>query len=112
MAKAYFKLTKSTAKQPYRFNLHAPNHEPVLTSENYAGKAGAMNGIESVRTNAPLDERYERKESKDGQHRFNLTARNGQVIGASERYTTERSRENGIDAVKKYAPTADLKDET
>ena len=53
MADGYFKLTKSTAKQPYRFNLHAPNHEAILSSENYAAKAGALNGIESVRTNAP-----------------------------------------------------------
>ena len=41
MANAYFKLSKSTARQPYRFNLHAPNHEIILGSENYAGKAGA-----------------------------------------------------------------------
>ena len=112
MANAYFKLLKSTAQQPYRFNLHAPNHEIILRSENYASRAGALNGIESVRENAPMDARYERKQSADGQYMFNLTARNGQVIGTSERYTTERSRDNGIDAVKRHAPMADLKDET
>ncbi len=112
MANAYFKLSKSTAQQPYRFNLHAPNHEIILTSENYAGKAGALNGIGSVRENAPTDARYVRKQSRDGQYMFNLTARNGQVIGTSERYRTEQGRENGIEAVKRYAPTAELKDET
>lgn len=112
MANGYFKLLKSTAKQPFRFNLHAANREVILRSENYAAKAGALNGIESVRENAPIDARYVRKQSTDGQYYFNLTARNGQVIGTSERYTTERSRDNGIEAVKRNAPTADLKDET
>ena len=112
MAEGYFKLTKSTAKQPYRFNLHAANHEVILTSENYAAKAGALNGIESVRTNAPLDERYERKRSRDGQYMFNLLARNNQVIGTSERYPTERARDGGIEAVKRCAPTASVKDDT
>lgn len=112
VANGYFKLLKSMGQQPYRFNLHAPNHEIILRSENYAAKAGALNGIASVRENAPIDTRYERKESRDGQHYFNLTARNGQVIGTSERYTTERSRDNGIEAVKRYGPSAELKDET
>lgn len=112
MANAYFKLLKSTAQQPFRFNLHAPNHEIILRSENYAGKAGAKNGIESVRENAPIDSRYERKQSTDGQHFFVLTARNAQVIGTSERYRTEQGRDNGIDAVKRHAPKAELKDET
>ena len=110
MANAYFKLSKSTAQQPYRFNLHAPNHEIVLRSENYAGKAGG--GIESVRENAPIDARYQRERSSDRQYIFNLIARNRQVIGTSERYRSEQSRENGISAVKRYAPTADLKDES
>ena len=112
MAKGYFKLLKSAARQPYRFNLHAANHEVILKSENYAGRAGALNGIASVRENAPSDARYVRKQSTDGQHYFNLTARNGQVIGTSERYRTEQGRDNGIAAVKRNAPSADFKDET
>ena len=112
MANAYFELLKSTAKQPYRFNLRAPNHETILRSENYAAKASARNGIESVRLNAPMDERYERKRTTDGGYMFNLTARNGQVVGTSERYSTEQAREKGIEAVKRHAPTAELKDKT
>ena len=108
----YFKLAMSQASQPYRFALHAPNHEIILTSENYAGKAAAMNGIESVRENAPVDARYERKRSSDGQHMFNLTARNRQVIGTSERYRTQQGRDAGIEAVKRYAPSAEVNDET
>ena len=112
MANGYFKILKSSAQQPYRFNLHASNHEVILRSENYSAKASALNGVASVKENAPIDQRYVRKESTDRRYYFNLTARNGQVIGTSEMYQTERGRENGISAVKRYAPTADIRDET
>lgn len=37
----------------YRFRLKASNGENVLSSEPYTTKAACMNGIESVRENAP-----------------------------------------------------------
>jgi hypothetical protein len=48
------------------FNLKAGNHEVILTSERDATKTGAENGIAFVKENAALDERYQRKMSKDG----------------------------------------------
>ncbi len=39
----------------YHFNLVAPNGEVIATSESYEGKAGALNGIESVRRNADAE---------------------------------------------------------
>lgn len=36
----------------YRFNLKAGNGEVIATSQGYASKSGALNGIESVRNNA------------------------------------------------------------
>ena len=36
----------------YRFRLKARNGKIVGTSEGYTGKAGCLNGIESVKTNA------------------------------------------------------------
>ena len=36
----------------YRFRLKARNGEIIAISENYAGKAGCLNGIESVKKNA------------------------------------------------------------
>ena len=36
-----------------RFRLKARNGEIIATSEGYVAKAGCMNGIESVRKNAP-----------------------------------------------------------
>ena len=48
-------------------NLKAGNHEVILTSERYTGKAAAENGIASVKTNAH-DEHFHRKTAKDGDH--------------------------------------------
>ena len=72
------------------FNLKAGNHEVILTSERYATKAGAENGIASVKENAALDERYQRKMSKDNAPYFVLVAANGQTIGRSEMYSSTR----------------------
>lgn len=49
---ATFVLKKgSTGK--YHFNLVAPNGQVIATSESYESKASALNGIESVKRNAP-----------------------------------------------------------
>lgn len=37
----------------YRFRLKARNGEVIATSEGYKSKAGCLNGIESVKKNAP-----------------------------------------------------------
>ena len=38
------------------FNLTATNGEIILSSEGYTSKSGALNGIESVKKNAPIAE--------------------------------------------------------
>lgn len=90
----------------YRFNLKADNGQVILSSEGYSNLSGCENGIESVKTNAPNDSRYERLTSKNGKPYFNLKAANGQIIGNSEHYETEAGRDNGIESVKKNAPSA------
>lgn len=47
-----FELYKDKGGQ-YRFNLKAGNGEVIASSEGYASKASAKNGIESVKANAP-----------------------------------------------------------
>jgi uncharacterized protein YegP (UPF0339 family) len=37
----------------YRFKLKAPNGEVIAVSEGYSSKKSCMNGIESVKKNAP-----------------------------------------------------------
>ena len=96
----------------YYFRLRARNGEIILQSEGYVSKAGCKNGINSVKDNAPIDERYKRKTATNGQFYFVLVAANGEPIGKSEMYTTEQARENGISAVKRDAPYAPVEDIT
>ncbi|EPX76429.1 YegP family protein [Salipiger mucosus] len=106
-----FELYKDKAGE-FRFRLKAGNGEIILVGEGYKQKAGAENGVASVRTNAPLDDRYERKTNSGGDPMFNLKASNGQVIGTSEAYSSVAARDNGIASVKSNAPDAKLDDQT
>lgn len=105
-------LLKKSSDGQFRFVLKAGNGEIILTSELYKAKPSALNGIESVKKNASLDERYEKKVDKAGHPRFNLKAANHEIIGTSEGYNSEAARDKGIASVKANAPTAAIEDET
>lgn len=107
MAGSYV-LSKNDKGQ-YSFVLKAANGETILRSETYESKAAAENGIASVQTNSPMDERYQRKESSNGKPFFNLLAANHQVIGTSQLYQSEDGRESGIASVKANGPTTVIK---
>ncbi|HWR17514.1 MAG TPA: YegP family protein [Terriglobales bacterium] len=96
----------------FMFNLKAGNGEIILTSELYKEKQSALAGIESVKTNGPIEARYERKTAKNGQTYFVLKATNGQTIGKSEMYSSVAAMENGIKSVMKNAPVASIEDST
>ena len=101
---------KKTAKGAFMFNLKASNGEIILTSEMYKGKAGAKNGIKSVKTNAKVAEHFKRLKSKKMEPYFVLRAGNNQVIGRSEIYASDKAMENGIESVGKNAPGAPVDD--
>lgn len=96
----------------FHFNLLAGNGEVILSSEMYKAKASAKNGIASVKKNSALDTRFEKRQSKNGQHFFVLKAANHEVIGKSEMYPAEKTCEAGITSVKKNAPVATTEDLT
>ena len=102
-----FEIKKAKDGQTF-FHLKASNGQIILVSEMYKAKESALNGIESVRKNALLAGRFEKLTSKNGKFYFTLKAANSQVIGNSEMYESEASRDNGIDSVIKDAATANL----
>ncbi|MEM6463012.1 MAG: YegP family protein [Pseudomonadota bacterium] len=106
-----FELYKDKAGE-FRFRLKAGNGQIILASEGYKQRSSAENGIESVRKNATDDARFDRTETKNGKHRFNLKATNGQVIGTSESYESASSRDKGIASVMNNAPSARTEDLT
>lgn len=90
----------------FQFNLAAGNGQVILSSEGYTTKAACTNGIDSVKNNATNPDRFDRKESSNGKFYFNLKSGNGQIIGNSQMYESEASRDNGIESVMKNAPDA------
>ena len=95
----------------FQFNLKATNGQVILTSQGYASKASCMNGIESVKKNAQNEGQFEKKVAKNGKPYFNLMATNGQVIGASQMYASERTMLAGIASVMRNAPEAEVVEE-
>ncbi|MBQ7061402.1 MAG: YegP family protein [Clostridia bacterium] len=104
----------------FTFRLNAANGETVAVGgEVYTTLDNCKNGVESVRTNAPIANiedqtiqgyeeqkhpKFEIYKDKAGQFRFRLKARNGQIIASSEGYVKKDSCKNGIASVCKNAP--------
>lgn len=103
-----FEVKKSGEK--YHFVLKAGNGQVILSSQMYASKSGAMNGVDSVRKNCGDDNCWERKTAKNGKFHFNLKSTNGQIVGSSQMYSSESGMNNGIQSVKNNAPGADVKE--
>ena len=117
------KFAVKTVKTGIKFNLKANNGEIIAVSEVYTTKSACLNGIESVRKNAPIapvedqtvegfaaetNPKFEVYVDKAGEFRFRLKARNGEIIAASEGYKAKASCLNGIESVKKNAPDAEV----
>ena len=120
------KFAVKTVKTGIKFNLKANNGEIIAVSEVYTTKSACLNGIESVRKNAPIapvedqtvegfaaetNPKFEVYVDKAGEFRFRLKARNGEIIAASEGYKAKASCLNGIESVKKNAPDAEIVEE-
>lgn len=118
MAHPAFIVKTAKDGQTY-FTLTAGNGEVIGKSEMYKQKSSAMNGIESVKKNAPKAEidgeknpKFETKEGNDGKTYFNLTATNGEVIFSSQGYASRSGAVNGIESVQKNSQVAEIDDQT
>ena len=107
----WFDVNKSKADDFY-FVLKAGNGEAVLTSEMYRSKDSATGGIASVQANSGADAHYERTTAAAGKFHFNLKSPNHQVIGSSQLYATEGSRDEGIKSVQENGKSKTIKDNT
>ena len=114
MGKYVIKETKTG----FTFRLKAGNGEVIGTSEVYKALASCKNGIASVAKNAPVaavedqtKEGFEKEKNpkfeiytdKAGETRFRLKAANGEIILASEGYSSMSGCKNGIESVRKNA---------
>jgi uncharacterized protein YegP (UPF0339 family) len=97
---------KQAKNGKFFFNLKAGNGEIILTSQMYADKRGCKNGIESVKKNSASDALFEAMEDKSGSPYFVLKAKNQEVIGRSESYSSKSSMKKGMASVMKNASDA------
>jgi uncharacterized protein YegP (UPF0339 family) len=97
------------SKNEYYFKLKASNGEIILISESYKNRQGCDNGIQSVRENALLEENFEIRLSNDKKRYFVLKAKNGEIIGTSETYNSLSNAVSGIDSVRKFSQTQEVK---
>jgi uncharacterized protein YegP (UPF0339 family) len=92
--------------------LLAGNGERILTSELYDAKQSVHTGIASVKMNASIDQQYHRRTDADGMSYFVLKAKNGEIIGKSESYSSTAATERGIQSVKTNASSAVTEDDS
>ena len=95
-----FEIYQSDANDKYHFRLKATNGEIIFTGQGYNAKADCLNGIESVRENAPNEGNFEIWDAKDGRQYFVLKAANGQIIGQSQMYKSSSGLRNGLSSVQ------------
>ena len=101
-------LRKSDAKEPFTFIFVNAEGKTIVKSENYAQKASAKNGIESVKKNCQEDSRYEMKESSNGKSFFNIKSTNGQVVGTSALFADDSERAAAISELKADSADAEV----
>jgi len=100
----------------YNVRLVAANNEVITFSQVYSTKSSATRAVTSCvkATTSYLDKReanttgarVEVLQGESGQFRFNMFAKNGQIVVSSEQYTTEAAAFNGAFAVQSEGQSA------
>ena len=93
------------------FRLNAANGEAILASQAYTTKAGAEQGVDSVRENAAIHSHYDRRQTPTG-FSFVVKAVNHMVIARSQVYESSAARDAGMLLVKLDGATAEVSDKT
>ncbi len=73
----------------------------ALISEAYTSASGRDNGIESVKKNKPIGDRYRYRKHKNGKHYFDLVAGNSQEIATSPWYSSEKTNLAAADRLRR-----------
>ncbi len=109
-----------------KFDLKAGNGEIIANSEVYSSKSACLNGIESVKKNAPVaavedqtsdafevykHPKFEMYTGNAGEFRFRLKAKNGEIIATGEGYKAKKSCLNGIESIRKNADSEVFEEE-
>lgn len=96
--------------EQFYFHFKSSNGEIILASEAYTTKEACKKAIEAVKKYAIDDKYYEKKDTGNDKHMFNLKAANGEVIGTSQIYSSIEMRQKGIDSLKRGVQPAIIHD--
>ncbi len=91
----------------YYFELFANNGEKLLSSEDYTTYVGAVNGIQTHKTNIEKGN-FRVSLTKRGDYIYKLLNGNGQLLCLGEHYKTKRRCLNAVESVKRFALNSPL----
>ncbi|MBQ3221822.1 MAG: DUF1508 domain-containing protein [Clostridia bacterium] len=89
------------------FELFANNGEKLLASEDYTTYIGAVNGIQTHKTNIQKGN-FRISLTKRGDYIYKLLNGNGQLLCLGEHYRTKRLCVNAVESVKRFALNSPL----
>lgn len=105
---SWFEVSKNENGK-FSFALKDDSGETLLVSSKpYFSKGSAMSDIDAIRDNCAYEYFYERQES-NGEHFFNLQAKNHAVLGTSQKFSSAQLLENAIASAKAQGTTRDVK---
>ena len=86
----------------YYFELFANNGEKLLSSEEYTTYIGAVNGIQTHKTNIEKNN-FRISLTKRGDYIYKLLNGNGQLLCLGEHYKTKSRCQNAVESVQRFA---------
>lgn len=89
-------------EEVFYFELFANNGEKLLSSEEYTTYIGAVNGIQTHKTNIEKGN-FRISLTKRGDYIYKLLNGNGQLLCLGEHYKTKRRCQSAVESVKRFA---------
>ena len=89
-------------EEVFYFELYANNGEKLLSSEEYTTYIGAINGIQTHKTNIEKGN-FRISLTKRGDYIYKLLNGNGQLLCLGEHYKTKRRCQSAVESVKRFA---------
>ncbi|MBO5480565.1 MAG: DUF1508 domain-containing protein [Clostridia bacterium] len=89
-------------EEVFYFELFANNGEKLLSSEEYTSYIGAMNGIQTHKSNIEKGN-FRISLTKRGDYIYKLLNGNGQLLCLGEHYKTKRRCQSAVESVKRFA---------
>ncbi|MBR4942679.1 MAG: DUF1508 domain-containing protein, partial [Clostridia bacterium] len=91
----------------FYFELYANNGERLLSSEEYTTYIGAVNGIQTHKTNIQKGN-FRISLTKHGDYIYKLLNGNNQLLCLGEHYKTKRRCQNAVESVKRFAMSSPI----